>query len=181
MNDLKSIDSGLAKSLEWMLNNSPEGLYQDFTYETEAFGYRTIRELIPNGYNTSVTDTNKREFVHKMCEVKMKGDVQEEIIAFLQGFYLVIPADFLQGLFPGELQLLISGPSEIDVNEMKATAKCTDSSLITGNVIKWLWEVLFSFNQTELSAFVLFVTGTRIHKLKKLTLNRQSKDTIWRT
>lgn len=152
-----------------MLNNSPEGLDQDFTYETEAFGYRTIRELIANGYNISVTDANKREFVNRICEIKMKGDVQEEIIAFLQGFYLMIPADFLQGLFPSELQLLISGPSTIDVNQMKATAKYS-SYTINDNVIKWLWEVLFSFNQTELSAFVLFVTGISCNK-EKINLN----------
>lgn len=124
----------------------------------EFFGKRITRELIPDGYSTSITEANKREFVLKVCEAKLYGNIKEEIEAFKQGFYLIIPAPYMFELSAEELQLLISGPSKIDVNEIKNHAEFNGLAK-NSPLVQWLWEVLFEFSQEELSAFVLFVSG----------------------
>lgn len=158
INDLEDVDPELRKSLKWMLENSVEGLEQSFTYETEIFGQKITRELVPDGYSKTVTDENKKEFVKSLCERKMKGEIQEELDAFLKGFYLIIPAGFLSLFSVSELQLLISGIPVIDIEEMKKYAKYIGYSETDPQII-WLWEIFGEFSQKELAAFVFFTSG----------------------
>ena len=69
-----------------MMSNSVEGLEQTFSYEIEVFGKKVTRELVPNGYEVTVTDENKQEFISKLCEAKVKGEIKEELKAFKRGF-----------------------------------------------------------------------------------------------
>jgi len=42
--------------------------------------------LIPDGYNIEVTNENKKEYVKKFCEAKMKGEAETQITGFVKGF-----------------------------------------------------------------------------------------------
>jgi len=141
-----------------MMNNSVEGLEQNFTYESDIFGQKIIKELISNGYSTTVTDENKAEFIMNLCEIKTKREIQKELDAFLKGFNLIIPVDFLSLFTVSELQLLISGIPTIDVAEMKKYAKYIKYEESSPQII-WLWEIFSEFSQKELAAFVFFTSG----------------------
>ena len=159
MNDLEDIDSDFTKSLRWVLENSIEGLEQTFTYETTTFGKHVRRDLVSNGDEILVTDENKEEFVDRICEMKTRGEFNEELEAFLRGFNLIVPSLLVSMFSPSELQLVIAGESSINVGEMKQYAKYGGGYNKDDEVIKWLWEIFEEFSQKELTAFIFFVTG----------------------
>ena len=81
------------------------------------------RELIPNGQNTLVTDENKREYVKLVCQMKMTGAIRQQLNAFLEGFYDIIPKKLVGIFTEQELELLISGLPTIDIDNLKANTE----------------------------------------------------------
>ena len=120
---MEDIDLELAKSLKWILQNSVEGLEQPFTYERDFMGQKETIELIPNGYDVIVTDENKKEYVRRICEHKMKNEIQEDLSAFLKGLRSILPQHLLDLFSPSELQLLIAGVPNVDIGELKEHAR----------------------------------------------------------
>ena len=117
--DLEDHDPDLTKSLLWMLDNSVNDLGLIFTYETDILGNCVTKELVPQGMDMSVDDTNKRKYVKLFCEMKMNQEIQEQIKAFLKGFRTILPKRFISHLRPAELELIISGSQTIDLVDMK--------------------------------------------------------------
>jgi len=159
VNDLEEIDSSLSKSLKWMLENSVEGLEQSFTYETKILGQYITRELVPNGDDIIVDDQNKKDFVKRVCKMKLRDEIGEELAAFTRGFNLIIPSEFFSFFSPSEVQILIAGVPTIDFNELKATSTYSDYKA-SDNIITWLWEIVSEFSQKELASFVFFISGS---------------------
>lgn len=58
-----------------------------------------------------------------------------------------------------ELELLISGLPTIDIEDLKENTIYKNYSKQTP-VIKWLWEILEEFNNSERAEFIQFVTGS---------------------
>lgn len=81
------------------------------------------RELIPNGSNVLVTDENKREYVKLVCQMKMTGAIRQQLNAFLEGFYDIIPKKLVSIFTEQELELLISGLPTIDIDDLKANTE----------------------------------------------------------
>lgn len=114
--------------------------------------------LIPNGSEVLLTENNKKEFVEKICEMKMKVEIQEELEAFIKGFHMIIPPEWLEQFSPYELQMLIAGNPTVDIEELKKTAlyykyKADD------DIVRWMWEILEEFNEKERGAFIFFISG----------------------
>lgn len=65
--------------------------------------------------------------------------------SFLRGFTALLPSALLNFLSVAELSVMISGPSKIDVEEMKKYTIYTSWSK-EDNPVKWYWEVLEEFN-----------------------------------
>jgi len=145
--------------LEWILANSIDELEQNFTYDAQIFENNITRELLLDGYDKIMNDGNKKEFVKRLCHVKMQGEIQEELSAFIEGFYLILPKQSLDLFSSSELQLLISGAPIIEIDHIKQNATLSGLNQ-NDDLVKWLWEILEEFSQKELAAFVLFVTGS---------------------
>lgn len=43
------------------------------------FGKTEVRDLKPNGRNAPVTEDNKREYVHLVCQEKMTGAIRQQL------------------------------------------------------------------------------------------------------
>jgi E3 ubiquitin-protein ligase HUWE1 len=95
--DIESEDPAIFKSLEFLLNNSIEDLGSELSFcvEVEEFGVRSTRQLKENGSKILVTDANKQEYVHLMCQMKMTGSIRQQLNAFLEGFYELIPKNLI--------------------------------------------------------------------------------------
>ena len=82
-----------------------------------------------------------------------------QIDAFLDGFHELVPPELISIFDAQELELLISGLPDIDLDDLRANTeyygyKSTDPQ------ISWLWSVLRSFTKEEKALFLQFVTGT---------------------
>ncbi|KAG8582335.1 hypothetical protein GDO81_008015 [Engystomops pustulosus] len=122
--DVASIDPEYAKNLQWILDNdiSDLGLELTFSVETDVFGAMEEVPLKPGGASIVVTQENKAEYVQLVTELRMTRAIQPQINGFLQGFHMFIPPSLIQLFDEFELELLLSGMPEIDVNDwMKNT------------------------------------------------------------
>ena len=158
ISDLEEVDADLGRNLRWILENEVEDLDLVFTHETEVLGERMTLELLEGGFDTILTETNKKDYVKKVCEERMTKEIEQSIKAFLKGFRLIIPRKFLSHLSTSELEILIAGASSIDLEDMKKHAVYNGYNA-SSQIEKWLWEILEEFKQEELAAFLFFVSG----------------------
>merc|ERR1719421_1625714 len=158
--DMEALDPEFYKNLQWMLDNSVEGVLDlTFSVEADEFGRVKVIPLKPNGSNIPVTDENKLEYVQLLCEHHMSHGIQQQLKAFLQGFHELVPPELITPFDANELELLISGLPEIDIEDLKRN---TDYSGYTETtpVIRWFWKCLGEMTQEQKAWFLQFVTGT---------------------
>ena len=142
-----------------MLENSVEGLGQNFTYEFETLEERISLPLKPNGENIEVTDENKREFVRLLCQKKLTDEIRDQIKAFKRGFHILIPEKALELMAPSDLEYIVAGEQVYDLVDWKENFRYGNKLSPTEDVSLWFWEILESFTNEELSQYLYFVTG----------------------
>ncbi|KAJ4356260.1 E3 ubiquitin-protein ligase tom1 [Didymosphaeria variabile] len=158
--DMESLDEEYYKSLVWILNNDPTDVIPEtFSVETERFGETEVVDLIENGRNIPLTEENKHDYVRLVTEYRLTGAVQEQLEHFLKGFHDIIPSDLVSIFSEQELELLISGLPDINIEDWKAN---TEYSNYTQNSpqIHWFWRAVRSFDKEEQAKLLQFVTGT---------------------
>ncbi|OCT57970.1 hypothetical protein XELAEV_18002839mg [Xenopus laevis] len=159
--DMESEDYHFYQGLVYLLENDVSTLGYDLTFSTEVqeFGVCEVRDLKPNGANILVTEENKKEYVHLVCQMKMTGAIRKQLAAFLEGYYEIIPKRLISIFTEQELELLISGLPTIDIDDLKSNTeyhKYQSNSI----QIQWFWRALRSFDQADRAKFLQFVTGT---------------------
>ncbi|KAI4131684.1 MAG: hypothetical protein LQ338_001085 [Usnochroma carphineum] len=159
--DLEGVDADFHRSLTWMLDNdiTEAGLDYTFTTEDERFGERVEIELKPGGAEIEVTNENKKEYIDAMVEWRIQKRVEEQFNAFVTGFHELIPPDLVSVFDERELELLIGGIADIDVNDWK---KHTDYRGYeeTSPVIQNFWQCIQSWDAEQKSRLLQFATGT---------------------
>jgi E3 ubiquitin-protein ligase NEDD4 len=85
--------------------------------------------------------------------------VDEQFQAFKEGFNQLIPQDLVNVFDERELELLVGGIAEIDVDDWK---KHTDYRGYTeqDDVIQWFWKCVRSWDSEKKSRLLQFTTGT---------------------
>ncbi|KAI7908284.1 uncharacterized protein BX663DRAFT_482482 [Cokeromyces recurvatus] len=158
--DVEALDPEYYKSLVWMLENDITDIIDlTFSIETDYFGTKETVDLKPNGRNIPVTEENKHEYVALVTEQKLTTAIKDQINAFVQGFHDIIPAHLIQIFNEQELELLISGLPDIDIDDWKNNTEYqgyTSSS----PPVQWFWRAVRSFDQEERAKLLQFATGT---------------------
>ncbi|KAK8880459.1 hypothetical protein M9Y10_003133 [Tritrichomonas musculus] len=96
--------------MKYFLDNDVESLNLNFTIDVKENGeYKTIL-LKENGNNISVTSANKMEYVSLYTNYHLRESICDQLTAFCEGF------DFI--IHPNELDLLICGVPEIDIQDL---------------------------------------------------------------
>ncbi|CAL1707508.1 unnamed protein product [Somion occarium] len=157
--DVEGVDPEYYNSLCWILENDPTPLDLTFSIEADEFGVTKLIELKEGGAAIPVTNENKREFVQLSAEYRLYSSIKEQIESLLTGFYEIIPKDLIQIFDEKELELLISGTPDIDVDEWRAATEYNGYTS-SDPVIVWLWRALKSFNREERAKVLSFATGT---------------------
>ena len=159
--DMEGVDADFHRSLQWMLDNDISGgiLEQTFSTEDERFGVLTVEDLIPGGRDIDVTNDNKKEYVDLMVKWRIQKRISEQFEAFKEGFHDLIPIDLINVFDERELELLIGGIAEIDVDDWK---KHTDYRGYTESdeVIQFFWQTVRSWDGEQKSRLLQFTTGT---------------------
>ncbi|KAJ3283722.1 hypothetical protein HDU79_008837, partial [Rhizoclosmatium sp. JEL0117] len=160
ISDMESIDAQQYKSLQWMLENSiTDVLELTFSTEAEIFGEIVTIDLKEGGRDIEVTDENKQEYVQLFCEWRINKRVEEQFKAFAQGFNEIVPQDMITVFNPQELELLIGGLAEVDMDDWM---KNTDYRGYTENdeTVKMFWRCVKEWDNEKKANLLQFVTGT---------------------
>ncbi|CAK5270238.1 unnamed protein product [Mycena citricolor] len=160
LGDLEAIDADLHRSLNWMLDNDiTDVLDETFSVTEERFGEHVTVELKPGGEELSVTEENKKEYVESVVSYRIARRVKEQFDAFMEGLLELIPPELITVFDERELELLIGGMSEIDMDDW---TKFTDYRGYekTDQVIEWFWQCIRSWPAERKSRLLQFTTGT---------------------
>ncbi|KAK6528468.1 hypothetical protein TWF281_009709 [Arthrobotrys megalospora] len=160
LKDMENLDLEYYKSLQWMLKNTIEDvLLLSFSVDTDDFGVERVLDLVPNGSNIPVTDENKEDYVKKVTQFRLVGSVKEQMDHFLQGFHDIVPAELIAIFNEQELELLISGLPDIDVDDWRNNTEYHNYTASSPQV-QWFWRAVRSFDKEERAKLLQFVTGT---------------------
>ncbi|CCA69820.1 related to RSP5-Hect domain E3 ubiquitin-protein ligase [Serendipita indica DSM 11827] len=160
LSDLESVDAELHRGMTWMLENDITDIIDEtFTTVEDRFGELVTIELKPGGADIPVTEENKKDYVDAVIEYRVHKRVKEQFDAFMAGFSELIPQDLINVFDERELELLIGGMSEIDVDDW---TKHTDyrGYDINDQVIKWFWDCVRRWPPEKKSRLLQFTTGT---------------------
>jgi len=159
--DMEGVDADFHKALAWMLENDVDDALEGYTFsaEDERFGEMNVVDLKENGRDIPLTNENKREYVELITEWRIQKRVEEQFKAFMSGFNELIPPELVGVFDERELELLIGGIADIDVDDWK---KHTDYRGYTENdeVIMNFWKCIRSWDAEQKSRLLQFATGT---------------------
>lgn len=160
LQDMEGVDAEFYRSLKWILDNDITGILDlTFSAEDERFGEIVEVDLKENGRNIEVTEENKHEYVELISEWKIYKRVEEQFKAFIDGFNELIPQELVNVFDERELELLIGGLAEIDVEDWK---KHTDyrGYQESDQVIQWFWKCINEWDSEQKARLLQFTTGT---------------------
>ena len=158
--DMEGVDPDYYKNLKWMLDNDIEGVLDlNFSDTQNFFGETETVDLIKNGRNVSVTNVNKLDYVNLITAHRMTDAVKDQLEAFIEGFTKVLDRDFISVLNAGELELLISGTPDIDLDDLKANTEYHGYTMSSPQ-IRWFWEIVREMNLEDRARLLMFCTGT---------------------
>jgi len=159
--DIEATEPDYYKILQQILNTPIDYLMMDLTFsaEIQKFGRTEVVDLIPNGRNIAVTDDNKHDYISRIAHHRMTAAIKAQIDSFLQGFYDLVPPELICIFSPTELELLICGLPEVNIEELQMHTDYHQYKS-SDEVIVWFWDTLKDFNREERAAFLQFVTGT---------------------
>jgi ubiquitin-protein ligase E3 C len=130
-----------------------------FSIDEKITENKTISvDLIPNGSITPVTVSNRLKFIHEMSNYKLNKTMSLQSNYFLSGLYEMISKDWLTMFNPYELQLLISGENEVNVQDLKANTVYGGFNE-TDETIVYLWQIVDEMSRHDRSQFVKFATS----------------------
>ncbi|RUS88113.1 hypothetical protein EGW08_004166, partial [Elysia chlorotica] len=135
--DMESVDSEYYNSLIWIQENDPADLEMTFSVEEDQFG-----EVV--------------------CVIRWRfsARVEHQMRSFMRGFNALVPQNLLQIFDENEVELLMCGLQDIDVNNWKQNTAYKGEYNPNHPVIINFWKAVYSFNNEMRSRLLQFVTGT---------------------
>ena len=119
LSDIEAIDIPFYNSLKYVLENDPEPLELTFTVLEEVFGQQSEYELRPGGASISVSDENKQEYVDLMVQWRLSNGILPQTESIVKGLREMIPPKYLDAFDAQELEWVIAGTPEINLEDWK--------------------------------------------------------------
>ncbi|KAL7581784.1 hypothetical protein ACA910_022316 [Epithemia clementina (nom. ined.)] len=136
----------------------------DFTVTEESMGVRYEVELVEGGALKEVTKDNLQEYLEANLCYRMLERTKPQLTELLLGFFDIIPEPALTVLDANELELILCGLPEIDLEDWKTHTNYSGIFETKGGshqVVRWFWEVVRdNFDQEMKARLLQFVTGT---------------------
>ncbi|XP_071958251.1 E3 ubiquitin-protein ligase Su(dx)-like [Antedon mediterranea] len=161
LKDLENIDPEFYNSLEWTKENNVEecGLDMYFTADFEILGKIESHDLKEGGADIPVTEENKEEYIHLMTQWRFSRGIEEQMKAFLEGFNEVVPLQWLQYFDERELELMLCGMQEFDIEDWQRNTIYRHYTRDSKQVV-WFWRAVKEMDNEKRSRLLQFVTGT---------------------
>lgn len=166
--DISSVDEEYYNNLKQLQQLSESGedlsmLCLDFSTTVEVMGVKETVELVENGADLEVDNENFPEYLEACFKHKMIDRIKPQCKELLLGFFDVIPEPLLTVFDFQELELLMCGLPEIDIEDWKEHTEYSGIYEDIGsadNACGWFWEVVEEFDQEMKARLLQFVTGT---------------------
>lgn len=126
--------------LDFRENNINNVIDTTFSVENNSFGALKVHELKNQGSNIPVTEENKKEYVKLYVNYRFMRGIEQQFLSLQRGFTELIPSMLLRPFDERELELLICGISNIDVNDWKTHTRLKHCTPDTAQVA-WFWQV----------------------------------------
>jgi len=161
MKDIESIDPEFYNSLVWIKDNNIDecGLELYFSVDFEILGQVMHHELKEGGDKIRVADENKEEYMRLMTEWRMTRGIEDQTKAFLEGFNEVVPLEWLKYFDERELELMLCGMQEIDVEDWQRNSIYRHYTR-NSKQVAWFWQFVRSMDSEKRARLLQFVTGT---------------------
>lgn len=161
LKDLESIDQEFYTSLVWIRDNDIEecGLELTFSADFEVLGKIEQHDLKANGADVAVTNENKEEYINLMTNWRFTRGVEEQTKAFLDGFSEVVPLQWLQYFDEREIELMLCGMQEVDVDDWERNTIYRHYQR-TSRQVTWFWRFVHEIDNEKRTRLLQFVTGT---------------------
>nr|CAB3267777.1 NEDD4-like E3 ubiquitin-protein ligase WWP1 [Phallusia mammillata] len=159
--DIESVDEEFYNSLVWIRDNNIEecGLELDFTMDFEVLGKIDTIELKKGGSEIQVTEENKDEYIKLMIDWRFSRGVESQTKSFLDGFNEVVPLQWLQYFDERELELMLCGMQEFDVDDWMRNTIYRNYNKNSKQVI-WFWQYIREIDNEKRARLLQFVSGT---------------------
>lgn len=159
--DLETIDDQFYQSLLWVKENDIEecSLELYFSADFEVLGKIEQHDLKPGGSDIKVTEENKEEYLDLMTNWRFTRGVEEQTKAFLAGFNEVVPLQWLQYFDERELELMLCGMQEIDVDDWEKNTIYRHYQR-NSKQVAWFWRMVREIDNEKRTRLLQFVTGT---------------------
>nr|XP_056721637.1 E3 ubiquitin-protein ligase NEDD4 [Euleptes europaea] len=158
--DMESVDSEYHSSLKWILENDPTELDLRFMVDEERFGQTHQHELKSGGSDLVVTNENKHEYIYLVIQWRFVNRIKRQMAAFKEGFFELIPQDLIRIFDENELELLMCGLGDVDVNDWREHTKYKNGYSTNHVVIQWFWKAVLLMDSEKRIRLLQFVTGT---------------------
>lgn len=86
--------------------------------------------------------------------------LQEQTESLVKGFYEVVDPRLVSVFDARELELVIAGTAEIDINDWRMNTEYRSGYHDNHQVIVWFWQVIEKFTNEQRLRMLQFVTGT---------------------
>uniref|UniRef100_A0A8C4FDU3 E3 ubiquitin-protein ligase NEDD4 n=1 Tax=Catagonus wagneri TaxID=51154 RepID=A0A8C4FDU3_9CETA len=160
LHDMESVDGEYYNSLRWILENDPTELDLRFVVDEELFGQTHQHELKNGGTEIVVTNKNKKEYIYLVIQWRFVNRIQKQMAAFKEGFFELIPQDLIKIFDENELELLMCGLGDVDVNDWREHTKYKNGYSVNHQVIQWFWKAVLMMDSEKRIRLLQFVTGT---------------------
>uniref|UniRef100_A0A4W3GF17 HECT-type E3 ubiquitin transferase n=1 Tax=Callorhinchus milii TaxID=7868 RepID=A0A4W3GF17_CALMI len=147
LKDMESVDSEYYNSLMWILENDPTDLDLRFTVDEELFGQVSVVQKYC--YFSSL-----------VMQWRFVNRIQKQMNSFQEGFFELVPQDLIKIFDENELELLMCGLGDVDVNDWRQNTKYKNGYEINHPVIQWFWKAVLLMDSEKRIRFLQFVTGT---------------------
>lgn len=163
IDDLAFLDTNLFRNLIKLMDMSAEEvatLDLNFVID-EVIDGKVYRFPLgaPEEAEHAVTPRNRLRYIHLVANYKLNQNIQFQTRAFLNGLFEMIRPNWLNMFDPYELQMLISGTTDINLADWKRHVHYGGGYWETDDTIRYFWQVVEEMSADDQHALVKFVTS----------------------
>lgn len=164
LDDFTQLDQNAGKGLKKLLlleNVEELSIYFEVSFK-DVEGQLITHELITDGSNVLVNDTNKYEYVERYLNFFLSDICKSRFDSFQRGFYNVVGGNALSLFTPKEIEQILIGDSNegaIDTMMMRSITRYKGFES-NDKVISWFWHYFDSCVPEVQKKILFFVTGT---------------------
>lgn len=118
-------------------------------------------ELIPQGSHIKVNNGNLLIYMHRLAHYKQNVKIRDHCRAFLKGFRVMIPIEWIRMFNIQELQLLISGDRRrINLEDMQQHVVYGSGYHPSQPYIQSFWQIVGEMSAEDQALLLKFVTSS---------------------